>query len=107
MKRIFLTILVFTFTAPDGLCWIYPEHRDIMVLSVRNLDPARQAEFQRYWMKLRTGHESRLSQWPADTTLAKGCGYLDYASFPAIAGDHSVSASDMTEIILKSDWILD
>jgi len=106
MKRISIITLIFILTIPRGFSWIYPEHRDIMILAIKKLDPARRAAFDWYWTLARTGHESRLSAWPADTTLAKGTKILDYASFPAIAGDHSVSAYDMTESILKSDWIL-
>jgi hypothetical protein len=32
--------------------------------------------------------------------------FIDYAAFPAIAGDHSTSANDMLNNILHSDWIL-
>jgi hypothetical protein len=106
MKRISIITLLCILIAPEGFSWIYPEHRDIMILAIKKLDPARRAAFERYWSRARTGHESRLSGWPADTTLTKGTKILDYASFPAIAGDHSVSAYDMTESILKSDWIL-
>jgi hypothetical protein len=106
MKRFIIISLIFFLSVRSGFSWIYPEHRDIMVLSIQKLDPGRRIVFEQYWTKMRTGHESRLSVWPADTTLSKGSGYIDYASFPAIAGDHSVSANDMTEIILKSGWIL-
>jgi hypothetical protein len=99
MKRIIFVTLLLTLVAQEGFSWIYPEHRDIMILAIHKLDPARQAAFKRYWALARTGRESRLSVWPADTSITKGTMFLDYASFPAIGGDHSTSASDMVYLI--------
>jgi hypothetical protein len=106
MKRTFLTAFLILFLFQVGYPWIYPEHRDILILAIKKLDLTHKKEFERYWAKIRVGYESRLSPWPADTTIAKNTKILDYASFPAIAGDHSVSASDMLNSILKTDWIL-
>jgi len=106
MKRIFFIIILLFLVSVNGFSWIYPEHRDIMILAIKKLDPERRAALERYWLMIRIGHETRLSAWPADTTLTKGSRILDYASFPAIGGDHSISAYDMKQSILTSDWIL-
>ncbi|MCX6244805.1 MAG: hypothetical protein NTU98_08875 [Bacteroidetes bacterium] len=105
MKRIVTIILILILAAQEGFCWIFPEHRDIMVLAIQKLDPARRASFERLWLQARTGRESRLSALPADTGISKGTKFLDYATFPAIGGDHSTSASDMVHSVLTTDWI--
>jgi hypothetical protein len=86
--------------------WIYPEHRDILIFAIQKLDPARRDRFERLWTLAIRGHEGRLTARPADTGITGNTRVLDYASFPAIAGDHSTSASDMVGSILNSEWIL-
>lgn len=90
----------------EGKCWIFPEHRDIMMLAIYRLDPARRAALDHYWKQFRVGHESRLSQLPADSMLRNDPVLIDYAAFPAFAGDHSTSASDLTSSVLNADWVL-
>ena len=86
--------------------WVYPEHRDIAVLAVGALDPQRKALFDRLWREGRTGHEQRLCEQGADAAqgLAPTC--IDWAAFPAIAGDHSCSSKDMLDTVVNADWIL-
>ncbi len=105
MKRKLLLILVFFVTLQQGFCWIYPEHRDIMIRAIFKLDFAHRQAFERFWAKARRGKETRLSMLPADTNIFRGTRILDYASFPAIAGDHSTCAADMVNTVLKSGWI--
>ncbi len=86
--------------------WVYPEHRDIAVLGVQVLDPQRAAAFDKLWKEARIGHENRLCELPAvaDQGTAPLC--LDWAAWPAIAGDHSCSSKDMLDVVLRSEWIL-
>ena len=105
MKSAAVIVLIVILAVKDAYSWIYPEHRDILILAIGKLDPARKATFERYCSLVRAGHESRLSIYPADPNLSKGSTFLDYASFPAIAGDHSVSAANMAQSILTSEWI--
>jgi hypothetical protein len=92
--------------ATTSLAWIYPEHRDISYLAIRKLDPGRRAIFDRLWAEARLGHESRLSAAAADSSQGEGTTTIDYAAWPAIAGDHSVSAADLLHNVLDTEWIL-
>ncbi len=100
-------ILILAGTAGPAHAWVYPEHRDIAVLAVGQLDPERRALFEEYWEAARTGREGRLCEAAADTAqgLAPGC--IDWAALPAIAGDHSCSSEEMLGNALDSDWILE
>ena len=86
--------------------WIYPEHRDIAVLSVQGLDAERRAVFDRLWQDARTGDEARLCAPGADVEqgLAPSC--IDWAALSGISGDHSCSSADMLDTVRKADWIL-
>jgi hypothetical protein len=86
--------------------WIYPEHRDITVRTVQKLDPERRAMLERLWADARSGHEQRLCADAADTGQARTPSCIDWAAWPAIAGDHSCSAEDMVQTILTTRWIL-
>jgi hypothetical protein len=93
-------------SASPALAWVYPEHRDIALLAVEQLDSERKPLFDRLWAEARVGYETRLCAQPADSGqgLAPGC--IDWAALPAIAGDHSCSSKNMLDSALKSDWIL-
>jgi len=86
--------------------WVYPEHRDISVLAVEKLDPDRKALFDSLWRDARSGHEQRMCEQAADSKqgLAPAC--IDWAAWPAIAGDHSCSSKKMLDTALDTDWIL-
>jgi hypothetical protein len=92
--------------AGPAQAWIYPEHRDIAVLAVDKLDPERRALFDGLWLEARTGHEKRLCLSAADGKQGLTPECLDWAAFPAIAGDHSCSSRNMLDNVLKTDWIL-
>ena len=85
--------------------WVFPEHRDISALAIERLDPEHRAQLKKLWLLARTGHEVRLCEDAASVTPQKDC--LDYAAWPAIAGDHSCSARDMLNIVLNAPWILE
>jgi hypothetical protein len=59
------------------------------------------------WALARGGHEGRLTETVIDSTQGTNPQLLDFASWPAIAGDHSCSPADMLNTILTSDWILE
>jgi hypothetical protein len=92
--------------AGPASAWVYPEHRDVAVLAVEQLDPDRRALFESFWQEARTGSESRLCELAADASqgLAPSC--LDWAALPAIAGDHSCSSKEMLDAVVPSGWIL-
>jgi hypothetical protein len=60
MKGIIILTLILILAVQDGFSWIFPEHRDIMILAIQKLDPVRRVEFERYWALARIGRESRL-----------------------------------------------
>ncbi len=85
--------------------WVYPEHRDITLLAVQGLDPERRAVLDELWSSARVGFEQRLCAAVADSAQAGKPSCLDWAAWPAIAGDHSCSGADMLSTILESRWI--
>src|SRR4029453_8395407 len=86
--------------------WIYPEHRDIAVLSVQGLDAERRAEFDRLWQEARGGDTQRMCSMVADSEQGATPACVDWAALSGIAGDHSCSSAEMLETVRKSDWIL-
>ena len=88
-----------------ALAWLYPEHRDITVLAVQRLEPAAHAVLEQLWSEARTGHEARLCAQLVDTAPGDPV-CLDYAAWPAIAGDHSCSARDLLNTVLDTPWML-
>jgi hypothetical protein len=88
-----------------ALAWLYPEHRDITVLAVQRLEPAARALLEQLWSEARAGHEARLCAQLVDTAPGNPT-CIDYAAWPAIAGDHSCSARDLRSTVLHTPWIL-
>jgi hypothetical protein len=88
------------------MAWVYPEHRDIGILALTELPAEQRSQLDKLWSEARLGFESRLCAQIADTEQKTGSKCIDYAAWPAIAGDHSCSASDMLNTILHSNWIL-
>lgn len=86
--------------------WVYPEHREISIVAVQHLDPARKASFDNLWREARGAYEHRLCEQGADRAQGTGPNCIDWAALAAIAGDHSCSSQDMSGIVLESKWIL-
>jgi hypothetical protein len=101
----FLALAASLLARPVG-AWVYPEHRDIAVLSVQTLDPERRAQFDQLWGVARTMNEQRLCESGADATQGIATSCIDWAALSAIAGDHSCSSKEMTSTVLESSWIL-
>ena len=89
-----------------SLAWVYPEHRDITMIAIHDLTPQQQRILAEIWAQARLGYEDLLSDLPADSALYKNPSKLDYASWPAIAGDHSCSPKNLLSNVLETDWIL-
>jgi hypothetical protein len=98
--------LLICFATASSLAWIYPEHRDITVRAIQKLDPGRRAVLDRLWVDARLGYEARLSIAVADSAPGEEPTSIDYAAWPAIAGDHSISGADLLHNVLETDWIL-
>jgi hypothetical protein len=93
--------------ATTSQAWIYPEHRDITFLAIRKLDPTRRAVLDRLWVDARLGYETRFSLEAADSAQGEETTTIDYAAWPAIAGDHSVSGANLLYNVLETTWILE
>jgi hypothetical protein len=103
-RSILLIILVCVWFI--SLAWVYPEHREISMIAINNLDPDRQRILARLWADACIGYEHRLNELPADSTLGEKPTTLDYAAWPAIAGDHSCSPANLLNTVLETDWIM-
>src|SRR5512142_2092827 len=101
-----MALLLSILSFQPALAWIYPEHRDITFMAIQKLDRARQAVLDRLWVDARLGHESRLAVVTADSTQGEKTTTSDYAAWPAIAGDCSVSGANLLDNVLEPDWIL-
>ena len=93
--------------AGPAFAWVYPEHRDIAVLSVTGLDPEHRAVFDQLWSEARTGHEGRLCEHGADTAQGLDPQCIDWAAMSAIAGDHSCSSQALLDTVENAQWILE
>jgi hypothetical protein len=105
-RKLMLTIALIGVQLISAFAWVFPEHRDIAVLSVQRLDAEQQSALQKLWSEARSGHEARLCEQVADTAQAVKPTCIDYAAWTAIAGDHSCSAGDMLNTVLNAPWIL-
>jgi hypothetical protein len=86
--------------------WVFPEHRRITVLAIQQLNPVFKKQLLSLWAHIRQGHESRMSADPVDTTTGNRDKQLDLAAWPAIAGDHSCSSSELINTVTTANWIL-
>ena len=102
-----LILLTFLMQCSDLKAWIYPEHREITMMAIQRLSPGYRARFDSLWAMARRGYESRLDANPANGSLGLRPATIDYAAWPAIAGDHSISSADMVRNILNTQWILE
>src|SRR5580704_3930440 len=87
------------------LAWLYPEHRSITFLAIKMLEPEQRSQLDALWSEARRGHESRLCAQMADSANGPTPNCIDYAAWPAIAGDHSCSAQEMLRDVLVAPWI--
>ncbi|MFZ0455530.1 MAG: hypothetical protein WAM24_17425 [Ignavibacteriaceae bacterium] len=86
--------------------WVYPEHREITLFAIQKLNGSCRLELESLWAEARKNYEFRLTQDVIDPSQGLKPESLDYASWPAIAGDHSCSAENMLHNILETEWIL-
>ncbi len=106
MVRSLLCMALLVLINLPGMAWLYPEHRLITELAIRQLSTEKRQILEYIWSQVRAGHENRLSAFLINPEYGPDTEVLDLASWPAIAGDHSCSPEQMMEIILRSDWIL-
>ena len=100
-------LLVVAMTLPrSASAWTYPEHRDISQAAIVALPPDERAALDQLWTEARVNYASS-----ACTTMAAGeqgldppC--LDFAAWPALAGDHSCSSRDLAVDVVPGPWVL-
>ena len=107
-KTLFAIILfsVFSFHFQNSYACVYLEHRDITVFAIQKLSSSYRELLDQLWSDARKGFEFRLNEDVIDPEQTTKPLFLDYASWPAIAGDHSCSAENMLYNILETDWIM-
>jgi len=90
----------------QAAAWIFPEHRDIANTAIIRLPPETRAALERLWVDARVGYAPRLCESMAagDQGVEPKC--VDFAAWPALAGDHSCSPRDLVTNVLPSDWVL-
>lgn len=101
-----LSICFIALLSVTAVAWVFPEHREIALLALQRLEPDQRSRLDHLWSEARVGHEARLCVQIADPSQGAKPTCLDYASWPAIAGDHSCSPGDMLTTVLDSSWIL-
>jgi len=77
-----------------------------MLIAIERLPSDYHEQLDALWSQARLGYESRLSPNVIDPELLLNPPFVDYAAWPAIAGDHSCSAENMLYNILQTEWIL-
>ena len=104
---VFLLLALLAAGVPhEARAWIYPEHRDITAEAIRKLTPAERAVLDRLWADARFGRETRLCEDAAAPDPSGKVPCLDLAAWPALAGDHSCSPSNLLSEVLDEDWTL-
>jgi hypothetical protein len=88
------------------LAWLYPEHRKIAIMALNMLEPDQRSRLEELWSEARRGNESRLCAQMAESAQGSKPTCIDFAAWPALAGDHSCSAQEMLGDVLAAPWIL-
>jgi hypothetical protein len=101
-----LLAVVISGTAEPVSAWVYPEHRDIAILAVQNLDPEHRAFLDDLWRLARSADQQRLCELDVDPKQGIAPSCIDWAALSAIGGDHSCSSSEMLSTVLETKWIL-
>jgi hypothetical protein len=101
-----LVLLALAPPPPSAQAYVYPEHRRVTVIAIRGLESTRRAQLDGLWALARSGYESRLGPSPVDTSYTPRVATIDFAAWPAVAGDHSCSASEMLGTVTTAEWIV-
>ena len=104
--RLWLACCIGLLAGFPAWAWVYPEHRQLAVMALQQLDPDRKAVFDQLWHTARSGSEQRLCEQGADLSQELTPACIDWAALSAIAGDHACSSQEMLETATSSPWIL-
>lgn len=108
-KKLLYIICLFTlsfFGTKKSFAWVYPEHRKIALLAIQHLSPEDRSLLEKLWSEARMGYTGRLTESVIDPTQGVKPRQLDFASWTAIAGDHSCSPQNLMYNVLQTEWIL-
>jgi hypothetical protein len=106
---IFCSIIVFIFLLAGikkSYAWVYPEHRQIALLAIQHLSVEQRSQMEKLWSEARIGYTGRLTELVIEPTQGLKPKQLDFASWTAIAGDHSCSPENLMYNVLQTEWIL-
>ena len=103
LAAMLIGLLAFT----NANAWVFSEHRDIAVAAVQRLDSERRQRLDSMWRMARVGYEDRLTASIVILEQSERPTHLDWATWPALGGDHSCSSAAMLHSILHDDWVLD
>ncbi|MFV2061823.1 MAG: hypothetical protein ACC653_14145 [Gammaproteobacteria bacterium] len=107
-SRLLSVIVVLSIFLPNtAYSWVYSEHRDIAIQTVKILPEKYRTDLDNLWRDSRIGFEKRLCENAANSTPVLNTTCLDWAAFSAIAGDHSCSSNEMLDFILNENWLLE
>ncbi len=107
-----LVLVAATVVPTPAAAWIWPEHRDIAAEALKDLTPAQRKTIEQMWVGVRTLGGKQVCEkvvdpgaYPVDVPRGewdKVC--VDYASFPALAADHSCSGAELWADAAKEPW---
>ena len=103
--------LVGVFSASPAGAWIWPEHRDIAVTAIQGLSGPDRSTLETLWDEAKGPAPSQLCPAAVDPgaePVAKPADWpgicVDFASFPALAGDHSCSTASLEAVAAAEAW---
>lgn len=107
-----LVSLTATLVPTTAAAWIWPEHRDIAAEALKELPAAQKKTIDQMWVGVRGIGGKQVCEKVVDpgaqpTDVPRGewekvC--VDFASFPALAGDHSCTAAELWSDAAKEPW---
>lgn len=105
IRRSVLAVALAT-AASSADAWVFPEHRDLALMAVEQLNERRRAVFDGLWSEARLGDQRQLCAQGADTGQSTAPSCIDWAALTAIAGDHACSSTTMFDTARSAGWIL-
>jgi hypothetical protein len=89
-----------------GKAWIYSEHRDIASAGIAKLPASEREKLDRLWAATRDVIPGRVCEQLSAGDLGTEPTCIDFAAWPAIAGDHSCSPRELIRSVVPGPWIL-
>jgi hypothetical protein len=91
--------------------WIWPEHRDIAAEALKDLPAAQRKTLDAMWADARSLGGKQVCEKIVDPGAQPDVKYgewdkvcVDFASFPALAADHSCSAAELWADVSREAW---